>query len=79
MYITTTYIGTLNGISGIWCGFKPEGAKIKTEQLVLHAETEYILKNKQTEETTYSVLINSPEQQSDWEEIEDTTHKIERR
>lgn len=23
-----TYVGTLNGVSGLWCGFKPEGAEI---------------------------------------------------
>lgn len=23
-----TYVGTLNGVSGMWCGFKPDGAEI---------------------------------------------------
>lgn len=28
MRISKTYVGTLNGVSGMWCGFKPEGAEI---------------------------------------------------
>lgn len=23
-----TYVGTLNGVSGMWCGFKPDDAEI---------------------------------------------------
>jgi len=23
-----TYVGTLNGVSGLWCGFKPDDAEI---------------------------------------------------
>ena len=31
MIIKITYIGTLNGIHGIWCGFLPEGVIIEKE------------------------------------------------
>lgn len=30
-----TYVGTLNGVSGMWCGFKPEGAEIKEVRDIL--------------------------------------------
>ena len=43
MYIKMTYIGTLNGIHGIWCGFKPEGAIITEEREVLYPEEGYLL------------------------------------
>ena len=35
MEIKTTYIGTLNGIHGIWCGFCPEGVEVSEEREVL--------------------------------------------
>ena len=31
MIIKITYIGTLNGIHGIWCGFLPEGVIVEKE------------------------------------------------
>ena len=38
MKIKTTYVGTLNGINGMWCGFKPDGVIITEERPVLYAE-----------------------------------------
>lgn len=35
MRISKTYVGTLNGVSGLWCGFKPEGAEIKEVREIL--------------------------------------------
>lgn len=43
MFTTITYVGTLDGVAGIWCGFKPEGAIITEERTVLHAEKGYVL------------------------------------
>ena len=76
MEIITTYIGTLDGVNGIWCGFKPEGAIITEEKLVLRASYGYKLKNKETEETCHSVVIQTPEEQDNWEEIKDEDFPI---
>lgn len=71
MEIRTTYIGTLeNGVHGIWCGFKPEGAVIEEERLVLYPKLGYNLKNKQSGEIVGSVWLSSKEEQNDWIEVE---------
>lgn len=69
MEIRTTYIGTLNGINGIWCGFKPDEAVISEEKLILYPDKDCLLKNKFTEDVVSSVCLLSAEQQSDWNEI----------
>ena len=69
MFTKTTYIGTLNGVHGIWCGFLPEGVVVEEERLVLYPEEGYDLKNKISEEIVSAVWIQSAEQQQDWEEI----------
>ena len=76
MKIIKTYIGTLDGVNGIWCGFKPEGAIITEEKLALRSELGYKLKNKETEETCHSVIIQTPEEQNNWEEIKDEDFPI---
>lgn len=43
MFTKTTYIGTLNGVHGIWCGFLPEGVVVEEERLVLYPEEGYEL------------------------------------
>lgn len=70
MEIRTTYVGTLNGVHGIWCGFCPEGVVVEEERLVLYPATGYLLKNKISEEEVSAVWIQSAEQQADWEEVE---------
>lgn len=70
MEIRTTYVGTLNGVHGMWCGFCPEGVEVEEERLVLYADPGYILRNKISEEEVTAVWIQSAEQQEDWEEIE---------
>lgn len=76
MEIITTYIGTLDGVNGIWCGFKPEGSIITEEKLVLRASAGYKLKNKETEETYYSVIIQNEDEQENFEEIKDEDFPI---
>lgn len=70
MEIRTTYIGTLNGVHGIWCGFKPKKAVIDEERLVLYPAEGYELRNIKTGEIVSAVWIQSVGQQDDWEEIE---------
>ena len=70
MQIKTTYIGTLNGIHGIWCGFKPKKAQITEEKSILFPEQGYKLKNKiNNEEYPYVCLIDGDSQEN-YEEIE---------
>ena len=69
MEIRITYVGRLNGINGIWCGFNPDGLEVDEERLVLYPAEGYKLKNKISGETLSAVWINSEEQQNDWEEI----------
>lgn len=76
MEIITTYIGTLDGVNGIWCGFKPEVAVITEEKLVLRASAGYKLKNKETKETCHSIIIQNEDEQENWEEIEDEDFSI---
>lgn len=70
MEIRTTYIGTLNGVHGIWCGFKPKKAVIEEERLVLYPADGHELRNKISGEVESAVWIQSAGQQDDWEEIE---------
>lgn len=77
MEIRKTYIGTINGVSGIWCGFKPDDAIIIDEKLILYPQNDYLLKNKMTEEVVYSVCLTSQEQQEDWEEIPFTQEDLD--
>ena len=46
MKIKITYVGTINGISGLWCGFKPDNAVITEERPVLYADEGYTLIRK---------------------------------
>ena len=41
MEIKTTYIGTLNGVNGFWCGFKPKGLEVTEERKVLYPKEGY--------------------------------------
>lgn len=69
MEIKITYIGTLDGNSGMWCGFYPEGAVITEERNVLYPSEGYSLKNKFTEEVFSSVWLKDGDTQENYEEI----------
>jgi hypothetical protein len=47
MEIKTTYIGTLNGVHGIWCGFLPEGVKVSEKRRILYPAKGYKLQDKE--------------------------------
>ena len=38
MQTMITYKGTLNGVNGLWCGFKPEGVIVEEEITVYKPE-----------------------------------------
>ena len=70
MQIKITYIGTLNGIVGMWCGFCPEGAVITEERQVLYPTDGYMLKRIATEEILSSVWLKDGDTQENYEEVE---------
>ena len=53
MHTKITYVGTLNGVHGIWCGFKPEGVIVEEERTILYPEQGYVLKK---DENTFSAV-----------------------
>lgn len=71
MEIRTTYKGVReDGISGIWCGFKPDNIAVTEEIAILYPDENKQLKNKNTGETLYSVVLTDDTLQKDFEEIE---------
>lgn len=70
---TTTYVGILNGVNGLWCGFKPEGLEVTEEREVLHADEGKILINKKTYQKDYSVVLSEEVLEEDYDEINDNT------
>lgn len=77
MKIKTTYIGTINGVFVITNGEKPADMVVIEEKLVLYPDQGKALQNKETKEITYSVVIEDPSEQLDWDEIDDPEAKME--
>lgn len=77
MYIKKTYIGTLNGITGIWCGFKPENAKIDDIKYILYPEDGYLLQHKETHLIYGSVSLEDGRKRGDYNEIPESEQPIE--
>ena len=68
MQIKTTYIGILNNVHGMWCGFKPEGLEITEERQVLYPDEGYdLLKDG---ERFSSVWLKDGDSQENYEEVE---------
>lgn len=75
MQIKITYVGILNGNTGIWCGFLPEGVEVTEERQVLYPEQNYSLRRISTLEVFSSVWLKDGDVQENYEEIpmEDNT------
>ena len=43
MEVRITYVGKLNEVNGMWCGFKPKGVKVQEERKVLYPAEGYEL------------------------------------
>lgn len=69
MHIETTYVGTLDGNKGMWCGFLPEGAVIEEERQVLYPEMGKSLRRIATQEVFSSVWLQDGDTQENYEEI----------
>lgn len=71
MEVRTTYIGTLNGVHGVWCGFKPDGAVITKEIPILYPDPEKKLRKKGEEELLDFVVLKEDDTQDNYEEVEE--------
>lgn len=69
MYIKTTYIGTLDGNKGMWCGFLPEGVVVEEERQVLYPEEGNSLRRIATQEVFSAVWLQNGDTQENYEEI----------
>ena len=69
MYIKITYVGILDGVPGMWCGFCPEGAVIEEERQVLYPEVNYSLRRIATLEVFSAVWLQNGDVQENYEEI----------
>lgn len=69
MEIRITYKGTLHGVRGMWCGFKPEGVEVEEEIKVLIPAAGMDLKSKATGDI-YSSVILKENTQDEFEEVE---------
>ncbi len=71
MEIKTTYIGkNSKGVSGIWCGFKPEDAIITREYKILNPDVGNILKHKESGREYKKVILTNENEINDYEEID---------
>ena len=67
-----TYIGKYENVNrGIWCGFKPDTAIIFDKKQILGADKGKILKNKETNITDYSVILENGDTEENYEEIDE--------
>lgn len=63
-----TYCGELNGVKGLWCGFKPKGLTVENEIEVFYAdEGKVFVKDG---EYFDSVVLKDGEKIKDYEEVE---------
>ena len=69
MEIKITYIGTLNGVSGMWCGFCPEEVTVEEERQILYPVEGYSLKRIATEEILSSVWLKDGDTQNNYIEV----------
>lgn len=63
-----TYKGTLNGISGIWCGFKPKGVEVEEKITVYYPDEGKVF--KKGDELFQSVVLQENEVIEDYQEID---------
>jgi hypothetical protein len=68
MYIKTTYKGTLNGVYGIYCGFKPDGLDVE-EEVPVYYPSEGKIFIKDGEEYS-AVVLQEGESIEDYTEVD---------
>ena len=67
MQTSITYKGKLNGVSGLWCGFKPEGIEVE-EEITVYKPDEGKIFIKDGEEYS-AVVLREGENIEDYEEV----------
>lgn len=75
MYTKSTYIGTLKGVSGVWCGFKPKGIKVEKEVVIYYPDEGKIF--KKGDEFFDNVLLQEGEFIEDYQEVEKESESTE--
>ena len=68
MQTTITYKGKLNGVSGLWCGFCPEGIEVE-EEITVYKPDEGKIFVKDGEECS-AVVLQEGESIEDYEEVD---------
>ena len=63
-----SYKGSLNGVKGVWCGFKPEGVEIEKEVTVYNADEGMVFVKDGVEYD--SVVLGEGEKIKDYKEVE---------
>lgn len=63
-----TYRGELNGVKGLWCGFKPKGLTVEKEIEVYYPEDGKVF--AKGDETFESVVLKDGESIKDYTEID---------
>ena len=63
-----TYCGELNGVKGLWCGFKPKGLTVEKEIEVFYADEGKVF--EKDGETFTSVVLKDGEKIGDYQEVE---------
>ena len=69
MQIRITYKGYLNGVYGVYCGFKPDGLDVTEEIPVYYPDDGKVL--VKDGELYYSVVLQDGENIDDYTEIKD--------
>lgn len=69
MQTITTYKGTLNGIYGVYCGYKPEGLIVEEETTFYRADEGKIFQRKTDGLKFKDVFLEDGETIDDYEEI----------
>lgn len=64
----TTYIGKLDGVCGVWCGFKPHGIDVEKEVIVYRPEEGKVF--QKGEEYFESVILGEGEKIKDYKEVD---------
>ena len=63
-----TYKGTLNGVKGLWCGFRPKGLRLK-EQITVYRPDEGKIFEKDGEQFS-AVILKEGESIEDYAEVD---------
>lgn len=65
-----TYVGTLNGIRGMWCGHKPNDVEVTEERVVLYPSECYELESVVNKERFSAVWLKDGDCEDNYIEVE---------